>query len=84
MMTATLPPSPRMLALAQAVEKITERDGRPPTYMQLGDELNVSFTRARQLARAARDRGIIEIRDGRQRGIRVIDNKALRQGRRRG
>lgn len=84
MMTATLPPSPRMLALAKAVEKITERDGRPPTYMQLGRELKVSFTRARQLAHAARERGLLEIRDGRHRGIRVIENQALRQGRRRG
>jgi SOS-response transcriptional repressor LexA len=84
MMTATLPPSPRMLALAKAVEKITGASGRAPTYQELGDELGVSFTRARQLAHAARDRGIIEIRDGRQRGIRVIENQALRQGRRRG
>ncbi len=80
----TLPPSPRMKALARAVVEITERDGRPPTYKQLGTALNVSFARARQLAHAARERGLLKFRDGKQRAIRVVDNKALRQGRRRG
>lgn len=68
----TLPPSPRMLDLAQAVERITTKQGYPPSFRQLGEALGVGLPRARDLAHAARDRGVLRFTDGVPRSIHVV------------
>lgn len=67
-----LPPSQRMLDLMRAVEKITAKQGFPPSLRQLGDALGVGFARARDLAHAARDRGAVRFMDGVPRSIHVV------------
>lgn len=68
----TLPPSQRMLDLTRAVERITAKQGFPPSLRQLGDELGVGFARARNLAHAARDRGVLRFMDGVPRSMHVV------------
>jgi hypothetical protein len=65
------PPTRRMAELALAVKSLTRRNGQPPSTRELAEELGLSHGRVRDLARAARDRGVVTFIDGVPRSIAV-------------
>lgn len=65
------PPTRRMAELALAVKSLTRRNGRPPSWRELAEALGLSYGRVRDLARAARDRGVVTFADGVARSIAI-------------
>jgi hypothetical protein len=63
--------SPRMVELALAVDAITKRDGRPPSWQELAACLGVTTGTARDLAADARARGLVTWRPGKARTLEV-------------
>lgn len=75
------PPTERMIELALAVKSLTRRNGRPPSTRELAKELGLSRGRVRDLARAARDRGVVTFTDGVPRSIAVPRPRPGQEGR---
>ena len=65
------PATQRMAELALAVKSLTRRNGQPPSIRELAEELGLSQGRVRDLAWAARDRGVVTFTDGVPRSIAV-------------
>lgn len=65
------PPTRRMAELALAVKALTRRNGQPPSIRELAEALGLSQGRVRDLAWAARDRGVVTFIDGVPRSIAV-------------
>jgi SOS-response transcriptional repressor LexA len=76
-MTTTKKPTKRQLDLARAVDQLTRKMGYSPTLKECAALLSVNVPRAHLLAHQARERGLVEFRDGQARTIRVVDRSKL-------
>ena len=66
------PPTPRMLELADAVVRLTERHGRPPSWRELAAALDIGIGTVRDLADRARNRGLVVWEPGEHYTIRAV------------
>lgn len=69
---ASLPPTRRWVELAAAVERLTAELGHPPGWTLLARELGIGASTVRELARRARDGGVVTFTEGQPRSIRVV------------
>lgn len=70
-------PTKRMHDLADAVERLTAEQGRPPSWPDIARALGIRRPAARELAMRARKRGLVTFTDGVARTIRVVGRTRL-------
>ncbi len=64
-------PTPRQLELAAAVDRLTSANGRPPSWRELAEALEIGTRTARDLGYRCRVKGIVTLTDGKARSIAV-------------
>lgn len=67
-----LPPTPRMAACLAAIEKLT-RSGVPPSWSQLGRELNLSQSNVHVLLERMKVRGLVDWEPRRGHSLRILN-----------
>jgi hypothetical protein len=70
------PPTPRMTELADAVERLTDKLGHPPSWRELSDALSINQSTVRDLAARARLRGVVTFTDNLPRSIKAVRGPA--------